>query len=303
MNVSLTLAGAAVRAAGAVSPRWGGAVALSHFRRVARPRPVTADDGWTMLKASRSSVRIPGIDRRGVDVVTYEWGRGTRIAVLAHGWEGRASQFATLVRELVAEGFRVVAFDAPAHGDSPGRGTYVIDWIDVLDRLQRRHGRFDLVVGHSFAGFAAMVAAAGGLQAGRIVTIGAPAEAATLMRGFQRMLRFSDQVLDVMSARFAARYFPGDADPYVRLSTIRRPLPAGVALLVMHDGADRVVPFAEAARIAAANPAARTLATQGLGHYRILTADSTLDAVLAFVEQPVRGVPVPAPAPAPSIVG
>ena len=59
---------------------------------------------------------------RGSEVVAYRWGRGERAVLLLHGWQGRASQFAPLVRELVAEGFRVTSFDAPAHGASGGQG-------------------------------------------------------------------------------------------------------------------------------------------------------------------------------------
>ncbi|MGV9195387.1 alpha/beta hydrolase [Microbacterium sp. MC2] len=73
-----------------------------------------------------------GVDGAGAEVVTYEWGDGDRTVVLIHGWNGRASQFATLARELVAEGYRVVAFDAPAHGASSGRHTYIHDWTARL---------------------------------------------------------------------------------------------------------------------------------------------------------------------------
>ncbi len=48
----------------------------------------------------------------------------------------------------------------------------------------------------------------------------------------------------------------------------------------MHDEGDRVVPFAESARIADANPSAQRLTTRGLGHSRVLQSDQFLDAVL-----------------------
>ena len=50
--------------------------------------------------------------------------------MLSHGWDGRASQFSVLARDLIAEGYRVVSFDAPAHGASAGRRTYLVDWLD-----------------------------------------------------------------------------------------------------------------------------------------------------------------------------
>ncbi|MDQ7876740.1 alpha/beta fold hydrolase [Microbacterium sp. QXD-8] len=286
MNLALSAAGATVRGVGAVSPRWGAAFAMPLFGSVAKPRPVRPDDEATMWRARHRTVRIAGVDRRGVDVDAYEWGGGARTVLLSHGWNARASQFAPLVRELVAEGYRVVAFDAPAHGSSAGRRTYLVDWLDVFAALQQRYGAFDAMVGHSFGGLATLVGVAGGTDAARVVTIAAPADADLLLSQFQGMLRYSDAVSARMRERFASRYFPGQPDPFAWLSSVRRPLPAEVPLLVIHDEGDRMVPYAEAGRIVAANHGARLLPTIGLGHNRILAADDVLDAVLTHLEVP-----------------
>ena len=237
-----------------------------------------------MWLARRRTVRIDGVQRRGVDVQTYEWGSGPRTVVLAHGWNGRASQFAALARGLVAAGYRVVAFDAPAHGSSAGRRTYLVDWLDTFSALQERYGAFDAMVGHSFGGLATLVGVAGGTDAARVVTIAAPADADLLLTQFQGMLRYSDAVSARMRERFASRYFPGQADPFAWLSSVRRPLPGGVPLLVIHDDGDRMVPYTEAGRIMSANPHARLLTTTALGHSRLLAADAVLDAVLEHLE-------------------
>ncbi|MFB7891695.1 alpha/beta fold hydrolase [Microbacterium sp. NPDC056044] len=290
MDLALASAAVSVRVTAAVSPRWGAAVAMPLFGYVATPRPVHVDDEPTMLRARLRTVRIPGIDRRGVDVDTYEWGRGPRTVVLSHGWNGRASQFSVLVRELVAEEYRVVSFDAPAHGASGGRRTYLVDWLDVFAALQERHGSFDAMVGHSFGGLATLVGVAGGVDAARVVTIAAPADADLLLSQFQAMLGYPDTVAARMRELFATRYFPGQPDPFAWLSGVRRPLPPGIPLLVAHDHGDRVVPFGESGRIVDANPGAKLLATKGLGHNRILVDDVVLDAVLDHVRAPLAEV-------------
>ncbi len=286
MDLALSTAGVAVRGAGRVSPRWGATVALPLFGHVARPRPVHRDDLPTMERARRSRLRVPGLDRRGADVAVYEWGHGAHVVVVAHGWNGRASQFATLVRELVSEGWRVVAFDAPAHGETPARATYLIDWVDTLAELQRRHGRIHAMVGHSFGGLAALVAAGSGVPADRVVTIAAPGDADLLLAQFQAMLGYDARIAGALRERFAARYFPGEADPFARLSPLRRPLPPDVPLLAVHDRGDRVVPFGELERLLAAHSHASGLATEGFGHNRVLTADPVLDAIVQFLAQP-----------------
>lgn len=293
MNLALAATRMTVRSAASVSPRWGAAAALPFFAYVQRPRPIRPDDQPTMWRARRGSVRIAGVDRRGVDVDTYEWGAGDRVVVLAHGWNGRASQFSALVRELVAEGYRVVAFDAPAHGTSGGRRTYLVDWLDVFAAIQERHGVFAATVGHSFGGLATLVAVAGGIRSAKVVTIAAPADADLLLRQFQGTVGYTDAVSAHLRELFADRYFPAERDPFARLSSVRRPMGSDVSLLVAHDETDRMVPYGEAARIMAAHPAARLLTTTGLGHSRILAADVMLDAVLEHVAAaPAVRVPV-----------
>ena len=287
MSLTTSGAAAAVRTASAISPRWGARLALPLFARVAAPRRVGPADLETMWRAHRSTLRIPGVDRRGTDIAVYEWGAsGGEVVVLAHGWDGRASQFATLVRELVGDGYRVVAFDAPAHGDSVGRGTYLLDWVHALHAVQERHGRFAAVVGHSFGGLATLVAVSQGVAAHRVVTVAAPADADHLLTQFRAMLGFDARTAAELRTLFARRYFPGGDDPFATLSPLRHPLPRSSRLLLVHDETDPVVPFTESARIAAAHPEAQLLVTRGLGHSRILRSDPFLDAVQEFLATP-----------------
>ncbi|WP_022892484.1 alpha/beta hydrolase family protein [Agromyces subbeticus] len=275
---------AGVRAASRVSPDLGAAIALPLFRRVGKRAPVVATDLATHRAARRGVVRIPGIRGTGVDVVTYEWGAGERSVLLAHGWQSRASMFAPLVRELRSEGFRVLAFDGPANGDSPGRHTYVVDHLDIIDELTRREGPWHALVGHSFGSLAALIAAHDGVPTTRVVGIASAADPRIFVEGFGEMLALNAPTRDALAARYAARDFPGQPDPFERYSAVRHPLPAGVALLLVHDRGDRRIPITESERLLAANRGrARLLATAGLSHNRVLRADATLDAVMEFL--------------------
>lgn len=285
MTTLAAIAGGAIRTAGAVSPAWGAAVALPLFARIAPPREVADADAPTMSIARRSTLRVPGVDHSGTDIAVYEWGHGDRLVVLAHGWDGRASQFATLVRELVAEGHRVVAFDAPAHGESAGRRTYVRDWIDAFAVLEERHGRIHALVGHSFGGLASLIAAGRReVDVARVVTVAAPGDPGVLFDQFRLAMGFGDRIDQAVRDRFARTYFPRLADPFQDLSPLRHPLV--VPLLVVHDERDRLMPATERARIIEAHPHAEVVTTSGHGHTRILVADEMLDAVVEFVTRP-----------------
>lgn len=273
-----------VRAVSRLSPDLGAAAALPIFRRVGKRAPVVAGDLATHHAARRGIVRIPGIRGTGVDVVTYEWGAGERIVLLAHGWQSRASMFAPLVRELRSDGFRVLAFDGPANGDSPGRHTYVVDHLDVIGELTRRDGPWHAIIGHSFGALAALMAVHGGVPATRVVGIASAADPRIFVDGFGAMLGLDAPTRDALATRYAARDFTGQPDPFERYSAVRHPLPAGTPLLLVHDRGDLRIPFAQSERLLEANSDhARLLATEGLSHNRVLRADVTLDAVMEFV--------------------
>ena len=159
----------------------------------------------TVEAAERDSIRI-----RDVDVGTYSWGRGDDTVLLVHGWRGRASQFAPLVRELVAEGFHIVAFDAPAHGASGKDRTDIRDWIATIDALQQRHGRFRLIVGHSFGALAALAAVRAGTTTTRVATIAGTGTPQVLFDQFAAILGLAPRAKDAFLRRFHRRL---DIDP------------------------------------------------------------------------------------------
>src|SRR3712207_6641379 len=66
-------------------------------------------------RRERSSIVVDG-----GRVAVWEWGNGPTVA-LVHGWGSRAARLAVHVEPLLGAGFSVVAFDAPAHGESEGR--------------------------------------------------------------------------------------------------------------------------------------------------------------------------------------
>src|SRR5262245_33403196 len=60
------------------------------------------------------------VEVEGQRIVGWSWGEGPAV-YLVHGWGSRGGRLSAYVQPLVDAGFRVVAFDALAHGDSGGR--------------------------------------------------------------------------------------------------------------------------------------------------------------------------------------
>jgi len=251
-----------------------------------RPRmPVRAADRATHESARRGEITV-----RGRTITTYQWGAGSRTALLMHGWSGRAAQFATLVRDLVADGYRVISFDTPAHGSSPGAHTDVRDWVAASRQLGDTEGPFDLIAGHSFGAFAALAAVRAGVATPRLVTIAGAGSVGAFHDEFSRMLRLTPPTRAAFEACFYRRLGVTRAEADALYDSVANPLPADTELLIVHDLSDRALSAAHSERLHAAHPTSQLLLTQGLGHNRILGDDDVLDAVLSFASNGLGAV-------------
>lgn len=234
-------------------------------------------DAPTMDEARTSTLTI-----RGRRVVSYEWGSGSSVVLLVHGWQGRASQFASLVRELRYEGHTVVAFDAPACGASAGVRTDAADYLAAMRALQSRYGAFSGLVGHSFGSLVGLVAIHEGFTAGRFAGIASIPDAGSLMQSLADRVGLGATASDRLAKRFQRLRFSDGPDMLERFSGVRNPVE--VPTLFVHDADDREVPVTASESLHAAHGSASTLVvTRGQGHVRVLRSDEVLDQVVGFL--------------------
>jgi pimeloyl-ACP methyl ester carboxylesterase len=199
--------------------------------------------------------------------------------LLVHGWGGRATQMRHFVAHLAAAGFRVVAYDQPAHGLSEGRLTGLPDFADVLLAVARHHGNVHAVISHSLGGPAAAIALARGLPAARAVLISPPSDLVGYSRRFARWLALPERVRRSMQAAIEERF--GVRWSELEIARVAPLLRAEA--LVIHDRQDTQVPWKQGAALARHWPGARLMSTHGLGHGRILEDDAVARASVDFI--------------------
>jgi pimeloyl-ACP methyl ester carboxylesterase len=201
--------------------------------------------------------------------------------LLAHGWGGHAAQMRAFVFPLLAAGYRVIAYDQPAHGLSEGRLTGLPDFADVLAELVWHHGEVRAVIGHSLgATAAAMGHAWGKFDIDRIVLISPPSDLVGHSRRFARWHWMPEPLRRAMQAAIEERY--GVRWEELELARVAPRLTAPA--LVIHDRDDRTVPWKQGAAVAQHWRGARLVATQGLGHGRILQDDAVISAAVTFID-------------------
>ncbi|REJ04996.1 alpha/beta hydrolase [Microbacterium bovistercoris] len=270
---------AMIRSIDKLAPALAAGLTYPAYLGLGRRRPVHERERATHEAARRESIVVAG--RR---VVVYEWGAGERTVLVVHGWRGRAAQFAAIVRELRAEGYRVIGFDAPASGDSPGRRTHLGEFRAIVDALARREGGFHAIVTHSAGTLAAAAAAADDGITDRIVSIAPIVRVGYLTEQFARMTGLSGRATGLQEAWFAAGLRRRGYVLDESYELLARELPADLSITIVHDRGDRMSDIDESRRLAQRRPDQVTLIeTEGSGHSRVLESDAALDAVLEVV--------------------
>lgn len=49
-----------------------------------------------------------------------------------HGWTGCDTQIVNYIEKLNAIGYRIISFDGPAQGNTPGKQTSLLEFTDVV---------------------------------------------------------------------------------------------------------------------------------------------------------------------------
>lgn len=207
------------------------------------------------------------------------------VVLLVHGWGGHAGQMLTLAEAIADAGLRPVLLELPAHGRSAGTMSNAPQFARaisyVVARLVSDGHTLRAVVAHSMGANALGVAAAQGLRAERLVLLAPPASAREFTRYFTHTFGLSEKTRLAMQRLFEAQegflmaqLEPAAVGPRIVLPT-----------LIVHDRDDRVNRFADAQAYRDAIRGARLVATQGLGHRRILKEEDVVRQVVRFVAQ------------------
>ena len=294
MTVSLLrLLRPVIRISSLIAPHLTGRLAFRAFCRPPQAKqginsgPAVKSVSGRLGKAARVSVPFPcgSVSAYVCEPRPDTAGNPVRTVILLHGWTGEAASMGAFVAPLLSAGFRVVAYDLPAHGQSTGVELNVPIGVASLAAVARAFAPVHAIVSHSFGGSIALAALAGTVPAQprvmveRLAMICPPSSLAQVTRQFGTAIGLGQRGQAALEARIHSvagtpiSAFEG-ADQLVRFS--------GPTLLV-HCRDDKEVSFAHAEALAGAGPFVRLHAMQGLGHRRILQSRQVAAIVADFV--------------------
>jgi len=136
----------------------------------------------------------------GLRVAGWSWGRGPNV-FLVHGWAGVGGQLAAFGPPLLANGFRVVTFDAPGHGASEGRRSSIVHFAKALKAVAASEGEPVAVIAHSLGAAATLRALSQGLKLERVVFLGPTRGPRDWAEQFRRQLGVPRPVMTAMRER------------------------------------------------------------------------------------------------------
>lgn len=261
--------------------RWAPAVAAQlAYHQLATP-PRAPMGRWP--PAVREQVRVRRVPCGAGELAVYEWGQGPAV-LLVHGWGGNATHLGRLVAPLLAQGLRVVAFDAPAHGRSSGHRTDMVAFAGAVATVARHAGPLHAVIGHSFGAAMAVFAARDwGIDARRLVLVSAFNHCNWFVEMFAQHAGLTPEVLGRVRELFVQRH-SGRWD-WARMSVLEMARQAQRPALLVHDETDEEIPFAHGLSLAAVMPRAQFKATRGLGHHRVVRNPEVVRRIVAFLAE------------------
>lgn len=235
------------------------------------PRPPSEIDYFNSAKKYKIDDRI----------AAFEWGLPHNpLVLLVHGWSGRGTQMAAFSDSLVKNGFRVVAVDGPAHGDSEGKITHVGEYSQFMIDIQKTLGPYHGIIAHSFGAGCAVLSASRGLIVKKIVMVAGPSRYELVVTNYLDAIKLSPK---------ARRYFLESLGERVKLpvadmnvGVIGNKL-SHLKAMVVHDIEDKEVTVRAAEDIKKNWPSIEFMMTTGLGHRRILKDPSVTTAVTEFI--------------------
>jgi pimeloyl-ACP methyl ester carboxylesterase len=215
---------------------------------------------------------------KGQKIMGYAWGEGP-IILFVHGWSNHSGMWQNYIAQLVESGYRVVAFDAPAHGQSSGNVLTPLRYMTVINAFIEHVGMPHTIVGHSYGAMCAVLSLRNREKyPGKIVLLGAFEGVHTILQSCAKQLNLTEKVQNAVR-KHLKHMLGGDIESI----TVSHTLPqfSKSDVLIVHDKHDPVAPIGDAWAIANAKPNTSLLITKGLGHK--LRHNEVVDKVVGFI--------------------
>ena len=228
-------------------------------------------------KSIQSDFVVKKINKR---IRIYEYGSGEKKVLLVHGWSGRGTQLVKIADALLENDYKVVSFDAPAHGKSSTKSSLMPEFIASIHEIDKKFGPFEFAIGHSLGGMSIVNAVSQGFNINKGIIIGSGDIIQDIIDDFIKKLSLKPKIGVMMKEYFEKKF----NEPMENYATSNASKKIKIPFLIIHDENDEDVHFSAAKNINDNLLGSKLIITQKLGHRKILGDKFVIENIISFLK-------------------
>ena len=217
------------------------------------------------------------IQFRKFNIKTYKWGKGNKVALLIHGWGGRASNFGAIIPKLIKQGYKVISFDGPCHGASTKKKTNFFEMADLVKLFLQLH-EYDLIITHSMGSvftFTAMDSIQ--YKVNQMIVLTTPCRFLELVEFADTQFGLTKRTTKLLVDKIKTT--TTEYDPLtLKASTLVKDLEMNDVTFV-HDVADKIIPMENSKSVSTFIKNSKFIEVEGTGHYKMLWSEKVIEII------------------------
>ncbi len=209
-----------------------------------------------------------------ISICCYDFGGdASKTVLMMHGWESNSARWRTLGNVLQTQGFRVVLFDAPAHGSSGNRYFNIVLYAQMMQKVVTHYAP-SMLIGHSagamaigyFLSHAPIFPIDAKLK--KVVLMASPYDLDSLFNTYQKIIGFNGRIRRQLDREVFA--VDGNETSYYCVENFVKQMPENFRIatdcLFIHDENDPIAAIACSETCHKIWKNSTFLRTKGLGH-------------------------------------
>ena len=241
-----------------------------------RIKKITPSKSNIFAQTTKKIVRF-----NGLDIVTYRWKGNNGKVLIIHGWEGRATNFESIIKELINQRFDVTSFDAPSHGSSAKSNTTMKDFGEFVQHLLKTTN-FDYVITHSFGAVpCSFTLSESHTNLKKIVFIAPPDHFTDWINDVSRLIGINQKIIDITLEKFKKDYNMNTYEMSVSkfIKKVKN-----ISGLIIHGEKDKITPLERAINVNKNWQGSYLKIIPNIGHFKILDSKKTLSEILKHLK-------------------
>lgn len=210
----------------------------------------------------------------------YAWkGTSDKTILLIHGWNGSVDHFEVIITHLISQNCTVYGISPAGFGHSEQKHSHPGLFVEAIKQsVTLIPNQIDLAIGHSMGSGALGLAASQVTVANKLVFVSSPASFLNVIDRFAKAIKLSAAASKIFSN--AVEVLVGSHSEFEVADKVDS---LDVPCFVIHDKFDKQVPFDDALRLVNSLKLSTLLATENLGHTRILSNTFVCKKILSLL--------------------